>query len=76
MLNITPAELATDAWLIIKGFAILGLLLYNVFAFVIVRQVRQMTKTLTVGFEGPIMLFSMVHMIAALALLVLSIIVL
>lgn len=76
MFGFTPAELTTDFWILIKGFAVVGLLIYNVFAFVIVRQVTQMTKTLTVGFEGPIILFSWVHMIAALALLVLSIVVL
>ncbi len=76
MVELIPVQLTADIWLVIKGFAIIGLLLYNVFAFVLVRQVTQMTKTLTVGFEGPVILFSMVHMIAALALLVLSIIVL
>lgn len=76
MFGINPVQFNADVWIVVKAFSIIGLLLYNVFAFVVVKQVTHMTKTLKVGFEGPIILFSVLHMVAALALLVLSIIVL
>jgi hypothetical protein len=54
-----------DFWLIIKIAALVLLGMYLVFAWVIVRQVRLMTDTLQLGFEGPTKLLAYIHMIFA-----------
>lgn len=76
MFPITPEALSADIWIVAKVFFLVGLSLYNVFAFVIVRQVDQMTKTLEVGFEAPLKIFAFLHLFAALALTLLALMVL
>ena len=73
---ITPDIITGDVWLVVKVFILVGLSLYDVFAFVIVRQVHQMTKTLEVGFEAPVKLFAYAHLLAALGLSIFSLVVL
>jgi hypothetical protein len=54
----------------IKAFAIVGLLIYLVFAVVVIRQVGLMTKTLEVGYERLMQLLALVHFVFAVATLV------
>lgn len=63
--------LGISIWGVAKIFAIFALLLYLVFALVVVRQIRLMTDTLEVGFETPIRILGYLHL--ALAVLVLLI---
>lgn len=57
-----------DSFLVLfEGFLIIGLLIYLVFAVVIIRQVNQMVETLEVGFEMPIKLLAWTHLLVALA---------
>ena len=52
-------------WLIIKVAALILLGIYLVFALVIVRQIKLMTSTLTLGYEGLITLFGYAHLVFA-----------
>jgi hypothetical protein len=61
---------------ILKGFAVFALVLYTIFALVLVRQVQLMTDTLVVGFEKPVRLLSVVHLLFAVAVFLLTLFVL
>ena len=58
--------------LAVKIGVIIFLLLYIVFAGVVIRQVRVMTETLSLGFERPIKLLAFFHFIFSLVVLVLA----
>lgn len=63
-------------WWIIKLFFVVGLLLYNFFAVIVLRQVVLMSKTL-VGEGGDILrLISWVHLIAAIVVFFLALVIL
>jgi hypothetical protein len=70
------ADLSSSAWIIAKLVAILGLGIYTVFAFVIVRQVAMMTNTLQLGLEATLRVFAYLHFFFALILLAISIFIL
>ena len=61
---------------ILKGFAVFALILYVIFALVLVRQVQLMTYTLEVGFEKPVRLLSIIHFLFAIAVFLLALFVL
>lgn len=63
-------------WVIAKIFAIFGLVLYLVFALVVVRQVKLMTDTLEVGFELPIRILAYAHLIFAILVLLAAFVIL
>lgn len=65
-----------SVWLIVKIFLCFAILLYIIFAFVIVRQVSIMLATLELGFETPIRILSLVHLFFAIAVLVLAVLIL
>ena len=71
--SVLGVTLDTQIWFVVKIMIIVGLSLYSIFAFVIVRQVTHMIATLSVGFELPIRTFAFLHFFAALGLLILSI---
>ena len=52
-------------WIIIKILSLVVLGLYIIFAFVIRRQVKVMTDTLTLGFEPVVHFLSFFHLIFA-----------
>ena len=62
--------------ILIKIATLLFLLFYLIFAGVVIKQVKIMTETLEVGFEGPIKAIALIHFIFALTVLFLSIIML
>lgn len=49
-------------WFFIKIAALILLGLYLVFALIVVRQTKLMTDTIKLGFEGPIKIFSYLHL--------------
>lgn len=51
-----------DFWIIIKILILIALGLYIIFAFVITRQVKVMTATLTLGFESISKILAWVHL--------------
>lgn len=63
-------------WGIIKVLILVFLLIYVVFAFVVVKQVKLMTVTLEVGFEKQLKLLSFIHLLFAIAVLAFAIIIL
>ena len=65
-----------SVWLIVKIFFVIGILVYDVFALVLVKQIRIMTETLEVGFETPLRLLGYLHLAFALAVLVFALTVL
>lgn len=73
MQGFVGSQLSLDLWFVIKIMFIVGMSLYCIFAFVVTRQVGHMTKTLEVGFETPIRLLAIIHLIASLALLAFAI---
>lgn len=50
--------------------------MYLVFALVVVRQVKMMTSTLQLGFEGPAKMLSYIHLIFAILVLISAIVIL
>jgi hypothetical protein len=54
-----------DYWIIIKILSLVVLGIYIIFAFVIRRQVKVMTDTLTLGFEAPVKFLSIFHLFFA-----------
>lgn len=68
--------LGISVWLIAKIFVLLGLLIYFVFALVVVRQVQLMTDTLEVGFEFPIRVLSWAHLIFAAGVFLIALVIL
>lgn len=68
--------LSFSIWPIIKIFILILLVLYIIFAFVVVRQVQLMTKTLEVGFESQLKFLSLLHFLFAIAVLVFAILIL
>lgn len=63
-------------WPLIKIFLIILMVIYLIFAFVVVRQVQLMTDTLEVGFESQLKLLSFIHLLFAIAVLIFSLIIL
>lgn len=63
-------------WLVVKVFALIALLIYIIFSLVIVRQVNLMTETLEVGFEAPLKLAAIVHVVLAIGVFALALIIL
>ena len=63
-------------WGIAKAFILFGMTMYVVFGFVIVRQVKLMTDTLQLGFEGMIKILSYVHLLFTIAVFIFALIIL
>ncbi len=62
--------------LIVKFGIILFLIIYVIFAAVVIKQVRMMTDTLDLSFEGQIKFIVFIHFIFSLTVLILSIFIL
>ena len=61
---------SADSLAIIKGMFLVGMALYIVFAFIIVKQISHMTKTLQVGFESPVRALGWIHFFASIILFI------
>jgi hypothetical protein len=49
-------------WLVVKVAALILLGMYLVFSLVVVRQIKLLTTTLTLGFEAPIVMLGYIHL--------------
>ena len=58
--------LGTSVWLVAKIFVLFALVIYVVFAAIVVRQVQLMNETLEVGLEKPILSLAVAHLIFSL----------
>lgn len=68
--------LGVSIWFVVKIFILIIMVLYMVFAGVIIKQIQQMTKTLQVGFEFPIQTMAFAHLLFALFVFIFSLTVL
>lgn len=75
MVDVIPI-IGISIWLIVKIFAIFGLGIYVLFSLIVVRQVQLMTDTLEVGFESPIRLIALLHLIVSLGVFILALFIL
>jgi hypothetical protein len=65
-----------DIWALVKFLFLFAIAIYIIFAIVVVRQVGLMTKTLEVGFEIPIKLIGIMHLLFAIGTFVLALLIL
>lgn len=68
--------IGVSIWGIVKIGVLILLIIYLVFAFVIVRQVQLMTDTLEVGFESQLKFLSFMHFIFAIGVFIFAFIIL
>ncbi len=69
-------QITTIGFFVIKILTVISLLLYSVFAGIMVRQEQLMSKVLADTSEGFIRILALIHVIAAVATVVLAIILL
>jgi hypothetical protein len=68
--------IGVSVWLIAKILVLIALAIYGIFAFVVLRQIQLMTDTLEVGFEAPVRMLGISHLIFSLVIFVLALIIL
>lgn len=68
--------LDTTAWLLAKIVVIVFMVIYNIFAVVVVKQVNLMTATLRIGLESTIKVVVYLHFAFAVGLLLIAVFVL
>lgn len=74
--NLLPSILNLNPWLFAKFLICFGLFIYLLFALLIVRQVDLMAKTLNGTLNFPLKTLAWVHFVTAIAIFLLSIIIL
>ena len=62
--------------LVVKIAALILLGMYLVFALIVVRQIKLMTSTLSLGFEAPITIFGYIHLAFAILVFLVALIIL
>lgn len=65
-----------SVWFLVKILFLVAIVVYIIFALVVVRQVGLMTDTLEVGFERPVRIIAWVHLFFAMGILILAILIL
>ena len=63
-------------WLVVKIAALILLGLYLIFALIVVRQIKLMTSTLSLGFEAPIIMLGYIHLAFAVLVFLAALIIL
>lgn len=71
-----PASLEAPVWEVAKFLLLFGILLYLVFAVLVIRQVQLMTRTLTGEMDQVVRILSWVHFGLAVAIFLLALVVL
>lgn len=66
-------NVVSTTYLVIKIAAIFGLMVYSVFAFVIIKQVNLMADTLEIELEGVIKAAAIIHFICVILVLLYAI---
>jgi hypothetical protein len=67
---VNQVNLNMTAWSVVKIAVIIGLVIYLIFAFIVMKQVNLMTETLEIDFEKPIKVVAIAHFIYALFVLI------
>lgn len=65
-----------NTWFFVKTAALILLGMYLVFSYVVVRQVRLMTDTLQLGFEGLVKMLAFGHLVFAVLVFLAALIIL
>lgn len=74
--NLIRAVISVNPYLVVKLFFIVGLLMYVVFAYVVVRQVQLMSDVLEGHGQQGIKIITLVHMVVVALLFLLALIIL
>lgn len=69
-----PQDFSSIFWLAIKILTIVGLVIYNVFAVVLVRQERLMADVVEEGFEPVLRILTIIHLLLSVIILALAVI--
>jgi len=69
-------EISGPLWSGVKILILIALVLYTLFSGIMVRQVMLMTDTLEVGFETPIKIIAVLHLLFALGTFLLALLIL
>jgi len=72
----TSSIFGISIWLVVKVAALILLGMYLVFSLVVVRQIKLLTSTLTLGFEAPIIMFGYIHLAFAVLVFLAALIIL
>jgi hypothetical protein len=70
---LSSANLTGTGYTLVKIAAIFGMIIYNIFAFIVVRQVNLMTETLTIDLENVVKTIAILHFIFAIGVLIYAI---
>lgn len=65
-----------SVWLVVKVAALILLGMYLIFSLVVVRQIKLMTTTLSLGFEAPIIMLGYIHLAFAVLVFLAALIIL
>ncbi|HEX6977123.1 MAG TPA: DUF5657 family protein [Patescibacteria group bacterium] len=68
--------IGTSIWIIVKIFFLIALVIYLIFALVVIKQVNIMTDTLDLSFEIPVKVLAYLHFLFALGVLVIAFLIL
>lgn len=63
-------------WLVVKVAALILLGMYLIFSLVVVRQIKLLTSTLSLGFEAPIIMLGYIHLAFAILVFLAALIIL
>ncbi|MBI5620205.1 hypothetical protein HY949_00310 [Candidatus Gottesmanbacteria bacterium] len=72
----SPIDVSVAVHLAVKACVLVGLGLYSVFAFIMIRQEQLMAAVLEEGFEPILRLLTVLHFAASIGLLILAILIL
>ena len=72
----TSSIFGISIWLVVKVAALILLGMYLIFSLVVVRQIKLLTSTLTLGFEAPIIMFGYIHLAFAVLVFLAALIIL
>lgn len=75
-MNAAIPIIGISAWVIVKIFILIGLLLYSVFAFVMVKQTKLMAETFIIRYSSYVRLLVYLHMAFSVFAFILALIIL
>jgi len=74
--NFLQTIININIWTVVKVFILIGLGLYIIFSFIVLKEVNLMNKTLKGVFNLPIKIIAWLHLVLAISVFILALIVL
>ena len=74
--EILQAIININVWIIVKAFVLIGLGLYIIFSFIVLREVNLMNRTLKGVFNLPIKIIACLYLIFSVLVFILALIIL